>query len=288
MKKGLRISDASAYVTGRTPNLSQNVPLNGDELEVITSICIIEASHHEVGSKKSTFTGQNGVNFLTNLIGNLIKDDNYRRTSKVILDSTIIKGTLRTIAVPFLFPANLNLPKFFKDNFSNCQDFSRRSVNFGEYKRTRNSVEIDGTFKYFIKNTGTNPSFGICTVECKNWANTVLAADIVRILGKALNASAKLSLIICNFLGNSQENTLKSIAAFCVEKNILVLKLRRVAIKRNWMGKKKFELVPYCQGLPAERIALLTCIIFELSVINPEEEDYYLTQIQNEMSNLSL
>jgi hypothetical protein len=76
LRQGLAISDSSV-------NPSQNVPLNADELEVLSSICIIEASQHGVGCLNSSFSGQDGISFLTNLIGNLIEAQDYRRNNKV-------------------------------------------------------------------------------------------------------------------------------------------------------------------------------------------------------------
>jgi len=56
----------------------------------------------------------------------------------------------------------------------------------------------------------------------------------------------------------------RSFASFCTNNKFAVLKLEQTA------ANKKFELVPYCPGLPSpnETAIELTCIIIELDVIN--------------------
>jgi hypothetical protein len=55
LKQGLTISDSKALATENTSNPSQS--LDGYALEVLSTICIIEASQHGVGCVKSTFSG---------------------------------------------------------------------------------------------------------------------------------------------------------------------------------------------------------------------------------------
>ena len=270
LRAGLLRSRANAFNTGDSENSSQNIALKGNELEVIATICIIEASHHIVGSINSTFCGQDGESFLTNLIENLIEGEGYRRTNKVKLNCKIIKKSLDIIHVPFLFPAGMELPEFFKQNLSSPIGFNTRTVNFGEYGRTRDSTQIDGVFNYFILNeSGEVPSIGVCSVECKNWKRNILAKDLISILKKATLNSADFSLIICNSLGNSKSDNLKLLIDHCKEENILLLKLKEKKLDII----KEFELVPYFSG--SNDVIKMTCIIIELQVINLKEtEDY--------------
>jgi hypothetical protein len=113
------------------------------------------------------------MSFLTNLIGNLIKANDYRRENKVDLDCSIIENYLNCVHIPFMFPAGMKLPVFFREHLSSLDGFLSRSVNLGEFKRTKNLTEIDGTFNFFIKNSSA--SIGTCTVECKNWREKLLA-----------------------------------------------------------------------------------------------------------------
>ena len=265
LRFGLTSSNANALTTGRASNTSQRVPLMGEELEVLSSICIVEASQHDFGHIKSTFMGQDGESFLKNLIENLVEADDCRRNNKVKLDCSIILGLLKHIHVPFLFPAGMKLPGLFEKYFSIPQGFLGRSVNFGEYIRTKNSTQIDGIFRYFIKNDA-EVAVGVCSVECKNWRANLMAKDLVSILKKAKRTSANVSLLICNSIGNSKDETLKEFASFCnnIENKYLVLKMIEIS-------KNNFKLVPYCPGLPAATDYALVCIIIELDVINPPD-----------------
>ena len=260
MKTGLKIANANPNMTGSAPNTSQRVSLDGNHLEVIASTCIIEASQHKVGDSKSAFTGQDGISFLTNLIGNLIEADNFRRKDKVGLDCFIINEFLKRFHIPFLFPGGMKLPDFFKNNLSSFEG----SVNFGEYARTTNHSQIDGFFKYFIKNN-IEAKDQACAVECKNWSENVLAYHLIPILKKANSKSANFSLLFCNSLGHSKDDTLENFVSVCQnpENKFLVLKLKKTSLSVN-----SFQLIHYCPGLPKAEDASLICVIIELDLIN--------------------
>ena len=266
-QSGIKIVNADPKTSGRTPNLSQNPPLSGEELEVLSSVCIIDASQHKIGSRYSNFGGQDGKSFLTNLIGNLVDAKGFSRADKVNLNCDIIGDFLDFVHVPFLFPANMKLPEFFKSKLSKPEGFNSRTVNFGEFGRTRNASEIDGIFNYFIKNgANRSPSVGICSVECKNWQRNLLFKDLILILEKALKNSAKISLIFCNSLGASKDKNLKSFADYCNENEFLVLKLKNNKVQQDF--KLDFKLEPYCRDLPS--CFKSVCIIIELNVINAD------------------
>ena len=263
---GLELSEADARTTGRTPNYSQNVPLNGDELEVISTVSLIDASQHFVGFEKSSFCGQNGKSFLTNLIGNLIKAPGYRRENKVNFDDSLARNFLSAMHVPFLFPAGMDLPPIFLTYFANNEGFNGRSVNFGKFGRTTNSMEIDAIFNYFIKNgVGVVPFTGICSVECKNWRRNLLTAHLLKILDKAKSNHATFSLIICNSLGNPEPVTQVNFYSECLKNSWNVLKLQKVD---SGPGSKKFKLIKYIPYFELINTPEMTCIILELRVIN--------------------
>jgi hypothetical protein len=199
------------------------------------------------------------------LIGNLIEANDYRRKNKVNLDCSIMGNHLDCIHIPFLFPAGMKLPDFFREHLSSSEGFLSRSVNFGEFKRTKNSTEIDGTFKFFIRNGPIEiPSIGICTVECKIWNRNLLAKDLIPILRKAMNQSANISFLFCNSLGNSKDD--------CSENKVLVLKMINIPVQDggNILNENKFKLVTYCPdfSLSNDAIIKLTCFIVELDTIN--------------------
>jgi len=263
LKQGIEKAIASFENTGDASNPSQNRALSGNYLEVLSSVCIIEASHHDIGFRTYTFTGQSGKSFLTNLVGNLIEANGFRRSTQVKLNCEIIESTIKTIHVPFLFPAGMELPSFFKKNLSGTVGFKNRSVNFGEFKRTTNSTQIDGSFNFFVNdNSRFNPLMELCVVECKNWKANLLANHLTPILEKALKKSAKLSLIFCNSLGSSKAETLKPLIAYCENKKVNALKLEK------YIGDKNFKLISYCPDLKVDKNAEMICIIIELKVIN--------------------
>ena len=266
MKLGMAKVNSSPLGTGNTQNLAQSVPLNGNELEVLSSVCIIDSSHHSVGITNSTFCGQNGESFLTNLVENLIEADGFRRKNRTVVnfhERSFLN--LERIHIPFLFPAGMKLPAFFKEHLSDANGFNERSVNFGEYERTINGDEIDSIFKYFVQNElGMPPSIGICAVECRNWARNLLISDLEPILLKAVLNSANLSLVFCNTLGTSKAETCEAFKSFCQTKSWNVLKLRKSDNNNN----KEFVLERYFPEMNFLSDAVLNCIVLELNVIN--------------------
>ena len=248
MKLGLKKMNFSPLGTGNTHNLAKFVALNGN-VRVLSSICIIDSSHHSVGITTSTFFGQNGESFLTNLVENLIEADGFRNENRVVVNfhARTFGLVLERIHIPFLFPAGMKLPTFFKEHLSDANYFNERSVNFGEYERTRNGDEIDSIFKYFVKNERRIPSIGICAVECKNWARNLLIGDLKPILIKAVSNSANLSLVFCNSLGTSKAETCEAFKSLCQTKFWNVLKLRKLVTKpsNNNSNNKGFVLERY-------------------------------------------
>jgi hypothetical protein len=151
----------------------------------------------------------------------------------------------------------MKLPVFFREHLSSLDGFLSRSVNLGEFKRTKNSTEIYGTFNFFIKNPSA--SIETCTVECKNWREKLLVKDLIPILKKAMKKSANISLLFSNSLGK-------------------VLKMINIQVQYegNMANKKKFMLAPYCPGLTSPGDIKLTCLIVELDTINNHFRRHFL------------
>ena len=269
-RKSMAKLKVSPYGTGDTENMAQAVALNGNELEVLATVCLIESSHHGIGQKGATFCGQDGISFLTNLVENLILAEGFRRTNKVVIDfhARTFDLLLKSIHVPYLFPAGMKLPEFFKNYLSGVQGFDNRSVHFGEYHRTINADEIDSIFQYFIKKEHqyATPSVAKCAVECKNWADNLLVDDLEKIIEKAQNNSASLSLIVCNSIGGAREETISSFTRKCTLKGWNVLKLTKVSSTGS--GTKRFRLEQYCQGCAFTANPVLSCMVLELECIN--------------------
>lgn len=268
-RKGMEKINASHLGTGDTRNMAQGVSLNGNELEVLATVCMIESSHHGIGEKGPTFHGQSGKSFLTNLIENLIYDNGFRRANNVLIDfhERTIGNILKSMHIPYLFPSGMDLPKFFKDHLSDAKGFNNRSVNFGEFHRTKNAQKIDATFKYFIKNEkNLLPSVEICAVECKNWSENLSFGELELIIDKAVENFANLSLVVCNSTGGAHDNTIDIFKQKSIKNGWNVLKISNG--DRLGPGTKNFNLDRYCHQFPFAAKPALTCIVLELNVIN--------------------
>lgn len=80
----------------------------------------------------------------------MIEAKGFHRSKKVKLIFQIIESDINTIHVSFLFPVGMELPSFFIKNLSATVGFKNRFVNFGEFERTENSAQIDGSFNSII------------------------------------------------------------------------------------------------------------------------------------------
>lgn len=268
-KEGMAKIKSNALGTGDTQNMSQNVPFNGNELEVLATVCLVESSHHNIGELYSTFSGQDGKSFLTNLVGNLVVDGGCRRTDKVVIDfhTRTIGTLLNHIHIPYLFPSGMHLPEFFKAKLSDPAGFNSRSVNFGRLRRTINGSQIDIIFDYFItKKTKRSPTVASCAVECKNWADNLPLSNLRSIIEKAVRNTANLSLVFCNSVAGAKDETFDTFKKECTKKRWNVLKLKKVDQKE--IGKKIFKLDRYFPLLSFRFDPALTCIVLELSIIN--------------------
>lgn len=279
-------AEASPFTVGDTQNMTQAVPSNGNLLEVFTVVSLVNASHRDMNSSVITFTGQSGESFVTNLIKNLISDNDcrIRPDYEVLFPNDGVTGTIISrVHVPFLFPANLPIPTMFSPNLSNCEHFNSRSVHFGSIERTRNDEEIDCKFDFFLKNNvlaldeasarNINPSQGVCTVECKSWnTQNVNLSNLRSIFDKAHGNHADLCLLICNSVVKKFNQKSRSFVDFKAE-----------CIKRKWEVLKVVQRAPTIRArkiysierlhpeicLPDSRYDYnMTCIILELEVIN--------------------
>lgn len=244
--------------------------LNGNELEMLMSICVMDASHHDYGNQRSNFKGQSGINFLKNLICNLRNEEFCRRYDRVFIhfdNTSELETILDNIHVPFLFPANCKLPSVLLP-CSRANSYYQRTMHVGTFERTLNNLEIDAKFHYFRLNEGQiPPNLPTCSIECKYWRSNVLITDLTSILTKFLRQrSSKFGLIICNTLGGYEPETLARFNTFRQTKKINLYKLTYLPIRDP--QRRHFSLHPYhesCEFIPNPKI---NCIILELSEIN--------------------
>lgn len=165
--------------------------------EGLVSMAIVEGSHYVCESQEAVLQlrGIGANSFLSNLIFMLYrrlssgeyKKEQYACNSNIpsyqaakrIFD---IHQYLDNLIVPFLYPANLDLPEFVKDAFPlhNCTE---NSVKLGEFKRTENKTRIDSVFEVLQRTPFGTFSLGKAIVECKYWDDSVGSADLIEILG---------------------------------------------------------------------------------------------------------
>lgn len=259
------------FVTGRRRSYGVH--------ELMSTVCLANASHRNVDSPTMTFTGLDCRSFLTNLIKNMIYANNCRINSdyQVHFPDDGITGTIfDRIHVPFLFPANLPIPTSFWTKLSTCNRFHDRSIHLGKLERYSNPASIDYKFNFFMKKVSTSasgrilaPSKGICTVESKYWQKCIGSRKLLSILGKARRSHSNLSIVICKSV--SANFNLKPFSDFkeeCVENKWEVLKVVQVPTRT---GGKIFRIQRFHPEicLPDSRCNYsMTCIILELDVIN--------------------
>lgn len=237
----------------------EDLKLTIEEIEALATVCVIKASQHNVGNYKSTFSGQDGVSFLTNLIENLFDYDCdcCKYVARVSIECKILKSLLDHIHVPYLFPSGMQLPKFFKDNLSDAAGFDNRSVHFGEFKREIPKYnEIDLNFNYFVKNE-TVVSDALCTVSFKHWMENLKIEELEPDLTKAASKSANLSLIFCNSIIGESSSSFREL---CIKNRWNILRL-----------EKGNALEIDFTAVPSDNYDYLNCIIIESEVINSQK-----------------
>lgn len=268
LQNGLNRINRSALGTGNAANTAQDVPLNGNALEVLSTVCVVDASHRPKDIRRMDFSGQSGTDFFSNLVKNLIYTDGLRCSSDVVITCPDIRSVgviFNNIFVPFLFPANLELPEFFKTNFSAPRNYKSRSVNVGHFERVRDSEKIDCKFDAFLSVPLRSPLKAVCTIECKNWQADLSISDLDGIFVKAAAQNSSISILICNSVGGFQDATFSAFKTKCRSKKWDVVKLVRAGTGR------KYELRKFHPEIPFTTLDWkMLCVIIELSVINFE------------------
>lgn len=235
------------------------------DIEILVTVSVIDSSHHNVGRTGSTFCGQDGQSFLTNLVENLIVADGFRAGNKVVFEFNDI--ILNHMHVPYLLPSGMKLPEFFEDKLSGAAGFNNRSVNFGEYDRCVNGTETYNLFKYFIKNEKDEiPTVALCAVECRYWAKNLLVGDLEFIFNKARSNLANLALVFCESFEEAHDEDFYNFKILCTENKCNFLKLMKAETTEK--GKKKFVLDSCFHDVSIDSDVQITCIVLELSVIN--------------------
>lgn len=235
------------------PSLSSNtnplaIKLDGNRLETLASVSLIDSSHHSLGSMHSTLSGQNGKIFIHNLLNNLIssREAGSRRNKKceMIISSNLLENFLASIEVPFLYAANCTVPELLqKLTRSNC------GINVGECKRTADKDKIDFKLDLFKTDKGKRFAVG----ECKNWALPVPVPKIIEAIQKAWNTKdCILNLIFCTEMNDFETSRSK------------LHEMANVSIYMTVKHENKITWIPIRERLDPDIVVL----IFESSVID--------------------
>lgn len=273
---GLARIQYSAFGTGDAANTAQDVRRNGNTFEVLSSVCIIDATHRGLDETEISFSGQNGKVFLSNLVKNLIRQDGKRCTKQIEIifpDERIVGYLLAKLHIPYLFPANLQLPEYFRNNFTQPTGYFSRSINVASFERTSDLEEID--CKFSCLSPYSNPSVEVCTVECKFWNSAVGYSDLTKILFKAEAVKSKMCFVICNRLGQLRGDEIFKFKALCTTKKWNILKLFRKPVYSE--DRIIFEIQKANYHLHVASKYSMVCIVLELDVINASQSSNSLT-----------
>ena len=265
-----------------TTSNSEALKLDGNKLEVLAAVSIIDASHRKNGSLTASLSGQNGLDFIENILGNIIRSRNYLRSTEILLEFPVISKKssfpldtfLENCKIPFLYPANLEVPKLLENLTKDG------IVKVGYCERTKDKTKIDFKFAFdFLdfpipslpkKSKSEKLSESekrrkiekfYVVAECKNWASTIQSKDLISILEKSYTQEQSfLSLLFCN---NLQTNLDQEFHKFCSEHDINVYKI----VLRSKENQFTFSIEPV-YVCDISDLPQLICIIFETKVIN--------------------
>ena len=293
----LRVTGSGDYVFNvaneQAPSSSGNV------LEVTAAACLAEASHQN-HDQIFTTDGVDGMDFLRNLVRNLVYVDNYSAYSPVFIhfpsaSKFDMSKFLKSCRIPFIY--GWNRPVVELDKWSD----SAQSCLFSNFIRCSNRAQIDGRFNFWI---GKEKKSRVAVVECKNYRNGISAPKLQEILEKCLKTkNVGLSLVFGTYFSfksrdSSNQTTTDamkidskteiqamkehlrdeecdeeaqarkvSFLAFCREKGINVYRLQPLAFDCEY----DYSLVPFEPSLSIHNQPRLNCIVLEQTVINKRE-----------------
>jgi hypothetical protein len=260
---------------GRLLSISGNVDIgsslnmealkhDGNRLEVLAAVSIIEASQHKFQGKYNTLLGQNcfdlACNILLNLRFDLGRFGNCRKNGIQVSNFISaqnerfdLKRFLSSIRVPFLFASNCQVPGIL------CKLSNFGVINVGYCERTADNTKIDFKFDIFAENGQKM----VCVAECKNLCNPISSNGLIDIMQKAYDTKGcGLNLIFCNYLKDFTGNDLKLIKTASRNGQLNIFKIEKVEgieLTFNW--------TPISDLVYAH--PKMVVLIYELNVINP-------------------
>ena len=238
------------------------IKLPGNILEISAAVSLIDASHHFFdrrggvadSSQLNTFAGQNGIDFIKNIIVNMIDDVSFKKALdiSIIISHQVLVDFLALCHIPYLYSINRRIE--ILDSISD----SESSVFFESFTRPNDSNQVDGFFKFkFASNDA------VMTAECKNRKEKMSSNILENILRKSLRNSAKVCLIFCNKFTDKAANRSKFME-FCISQYINVYRIRRDA---NGLRNVRSYLVEQFSNAIFDSPQSI-CILFESRRIN--------------------
>ena len=264
------------------PNISnpEAKGLNGNHLEVLTSLVVIDASHtfSDENSFKFSLSGQSCAVFIKNILLNCTNAEIFCRNANIQLNfynhhDFEIEEFLEKLTVPFLCPFNSKIPEFLAK--LNSKSMNDESIHVGTYDRTPNSTKIDAVFDMYFneritKNIRKSERESISSsqafkgiIECKNWALPVKSKDILSILNRVIeNEGQHICFIFCNSITNP-EKEYEPLLKLCNEQKIIIS-----CFTKN--QNLSFNVIPYHSSYLQfdTNNPKLICFVFELNEIN--------------------
>ena len=230
------------------------IKLDGNELEMIATVTIIESSHHPFGSKTRALEGQPIDVFVKNIANNLISTTNdFFDFAYPYHDSETgfdLENFLKQFHVPFLYPSNCEIPEVLEKLTSD------NVINVGYCGRTADKEKID--FKFSV---AKEPTDTLACVECKNWAQDLPLKDLIDILSKSLDKpECAFNFLFCNSIVDTDEVTKKVIIdrfhGFCKRNKVNVYTFEKC-------DSLELKVVPFATTL-LNTEPLMISFIFEL------------------------
>ena len=240
----------------------------GNHFEVLSEVAIVDSTHHpHCVLPNCSLTGQDGHQFLLNLIKNLIPrklEQNYLVNLVAENNCSSFHEWLKTIRLPFLY--SVNHVNMLLDRLSKN---SAGGAFIGKYERTRNRDMIDGKFR-FKEKTASSARFVMrnIVIECKNHAKPVNVTMMHQILRKAAIHRPRLILVICPALElPSQDSYLIDYCHFAAINMYHV-----VADYKNFRLKQYSPLIPL-HDTPKYNVLVLSMNDLSSDFIHEIEED---------------
>ena len=244
---------------------------SGNELEVAAATIVTESSRHEHDDQDCyTFAGQNGQDFVKNIVRNMIlylAEENEIEPLSITFDNSKLFDLglyFQSCHVPFLYGWNRG-----NEVFDHLSAFNRHSFYVSKLSRSANKDEIDASmpFKYVLSTGDEHFIDSHIAIECKNFFEAADCTELCSILTKARKGTFPLSFVFAQKFSktsqpiNPKKPEVSHLTRLCKKEKI---NLYRV-IKTDSMT---FKIVPFEAKTKIVKNPNLICLLFETDRIN--------------------